>query len=149
MDQENNLRIYEIPDGVDIKRDFSVFVRLEGTEEWRESRCYEVKVDMHEVRRASMTYFDFEGKVNVKIRFNNYMDIYQVDIRPKSRKIIPVFTEREIYFSLEHPENLSIEVNRDRFHNLHLFAGEIQESVLDTTDKEVRILRVICKTCCT
>ncbi|MDE7000406.1 MAG: right-handed parallel beta-helix repeat-containing protein [Lachnospiraceae bacterium] len=141
MNQEDRLRIYEIPDGVGIKRDFSVFVNLDGTEEWREARCYEVKVDMHEIRRASMAYFDFEGKINIKIRFNNYMDIYQVDIRPKSRKIIPVFTEREIYFSLEHPENLSIEVNRDRFHNLHLFAGKIQESVPDTTDKEVRILK--------
>lgn len=134
---ENQLICYPVPKGIAVRKDFSVSVRLAATDEWKEVPCYEVKVDMHDVRRASMAYFDFNGRVDVKIRFNNYMDIYQVDIRPKNRNIQPRFTEREIYFELEQPENLSIEINQDRFHNLHLFAGAIMQNTPDTRDERV------------
>lgn len=139
--EKRSIRIYPIPDGIATKNDFTIYVRLDGTKQWNEIACYEVKVDMHDVRRASMAYFDFEGKVNIKIHFNNYMEIYQVDIRPKSRNIIPRFAEKDIYLDLERPENLSIEINRDRFHNLHLFAGKIPESVPDIQDRNVMLLR--------
>ena len=138
--KKDNLNIYPVPDGIAVRDDFTVYVRLDGEEQWHEAVCYEVKVDMHDVRRASMVYFDFNGKVNVKIRFNNYMEIYQVDIRPKSRHIIPVFTEKEIYLDLDEPENLSIEVNRDRFHNLHLFAGDISDSVPELQEENTLFL---------
>lgn len=138
--EKRSLRIYPIPDGIATKNDFTIYVRLDGTEQWNEIACYEVKVDMHDVRKASMAYFDFEGKVNVKIHFNNYMEIYQVDIRPKSRNIIPQFTEKDIYLDLTQPENLSIEINRDRFHNIHLFAGKILENIPDIQDGNTMFL---------
>ena len=120
---KNRVMIYPVPDYVALREDFTVSVRAEGEKEWKNVQCYEVKVDMHEVRKASMACFDFEGRIDIRIRFNNYMDIYRVDVRPKRKEIVPTFTEHEIFFSLEHPENLSIEINNDRFHNLHLFAG--------------------------
>lgn len=128
---KGSLNIYPVPAGIEVRNDFSVYVRLDGTQDWKEVVCYKVKVDMHDVRRASMAYFDFDGKINVKIHYNNYMDIYQVDVRPKSRNIIPQFTEKEICLDLEQPENLSIEINKDRFHNLHLFAGKTVDKLPD------------------
>lgn len=138
--RQDNLMVYPAPEGIAAGKDFSVYVRPSGTDKWKEVFCYEVKVDMHDVRKASMAYFDFRGRVMVRVRFHNYMDIYQVDIRPQSRKILPSFTEREVYFELERPENLSIEINRDRFHNLHLFAGAMEQDVPDIQDAGVKVL---------
>ena len=127
--RENYLEVYPIPEGIAQRTDFRVYVRLPEVGEWKEVFCYEVSVDMHEVRKASMACFDFTGKVEVKIcvDMEKRREIYQVDIRPRSRGIVPEFTQEEILFQLERPENLSIEVNGDRFHNLHLFAGKTEE----------------------
>lgn len=51
----------------------------------------------------------------------------KVDIRPLSQKIIPVIEPKHVSFILDHPANLSVEFNEERFHNLHLFAGKIEE----------------------
>lgn len=34
---------------------------------------------------------------------------------------------KRVSFILDHPANLSVEFNEERFHNLHLFAGTIEE----------------------
>lgn len=126
INETDRLALYPVPDGAKLRKDFQVFVRLRGEESWNELSCYEVKVDMHDIREASMAYFDFRGHAEIKIRYAK-MDIYKVDIRPLSRNISAHFEEREIRFDLDRPAKLSIEVNGDRFHNLHLFAGDIQE----------------------
>lgn len=138
-----HLMVYPVPKGINTRADFRVYVRTQDTDIWTEVTCYEVKVDMHEVRKASMASFDFQGKAEVKLCFNieKYREIYQVDIRPKSRGIQPKFTEDEIRFELERPENLSIEVNGDMFHNLHLFAGRIPEEIPDREDKNTLVLK--------
>lgn len=142
---EEKLIVYPVPEGISLRKDYTVFARCQGNGEWKEIACYEVNVDMHDVRKASMAFFDFSGKVDVRICFNiqSYMEIYQVDIRPKSRGIVPEVVGNEIRFSLERPEMLSIEVNRDRFRNLHLFAGKIPEEVSagERTQSEVLVLK--------
>lgn len=120
---------YPLPVNVPTGKDFAIFVQAAGCGDWTEVFSYEVKVDMHDVRTASMAYFDFKGKVHVRIRFLNYMEIYRVDVRPKKLQIKPTFTEKDIFFDLEGPAMISIEVNGDRYHNLHLFAGEIEKNV--------------------
>jgi hypothetical protein len=138
--EKSKLVIFPTPGDAVLRNDYKVFVRGFGEETWNELACYEVKVDMHDVRKASMAYFDFEGQVEVKIQYNNYMHIYQVDVRPLAQKIKVDFSEKEIYFTLEHQANLSIEINRDRFHNLHLFAGNIQNYIPDVDCKMVKYL---------
>jgi hypothetical protein len=139
LNNKDELVVYPIPASAILRKDFKVFVRSLGTEEWGELFCYEVKVDMHEVRKASMAYFDFEGTVEVKIQYNK-MHIYQVDLRPLSQKVQVEFKENEINFTLNHAVNLSIEINRDRFHNLHLFAGKIQDQLPHTDSDMVKCL---------
>jgi hypothetical protein len=94
---------------------------------------------MHNVQKASMAYFDLQGQVEVKIQYEK-MHIYQVDLRPLSQKIPVEFTEKEINFILDHPVKLSIEINGDRFHNLHLFAGRIQSEIPDINSDMVSFL---------
>ncbi len=50
-----------------------------------------------------------------------------MDIRPLSQKIVPVIESKRVSFILDHPANLSVEFNEERFRNLHLFAGTIVE----------------------
>ena len=69
MSQENKVRIYPVPEGAILQEDYCLRIRPAGTEEWQEIKTYRVKVDMHDVRLASMAYFDFAGKVEVEITF--------------------------------------------------------------------------------
>ncbi len=129
MKQETNqLRIYPVPKGAVLQEDYCLRVRSVGTQDWRELKTYRVKVDMHDVRCASMAYFDFQGKVEVEITFPKFYTVYRVDIRPLFLGIRPEMEPKRITFLLDKPMNLSVEVNKDRFHNLHLFAGAIEEA---------------------
>lgn len=123
----NVLRLYPIPAGVVLQQDYILRIRPLGAEEWQWLPAYQVKVDMHDVRTASMVYFDFTGKVELEITFPKFFHVYQVDIRPLSLQIPAKMEPKKVTIVLEKPANLSVEINRDRFHNLHVFAGPIEE----------------------
>lgn len=88
----NRVKIYPVPAGAVLQEDYCLRVRPVGTDAWQELKTYRVKVNMHDVRSASMAYFDFSGRVEV-------------------------------------------EINKDRFHNLHLFAGDLDRAVAEAPDK--------------
>ncbi len=125
---DNKLQFYPVPAGAVLREDYILRVRPVGTEEWQELKTYQVKVDMHDVRMASMAYFDFAGKVEVEITIPRFYTVYRADIRPLSLGIQPVIEPRRVTFMLDRPCNLSVELNRDRFHNLHLFAGALEDA---------------------
>lgn len=101
--------------------DFTVSVRSPNGE-WEDLFEYKVMVDADKPQEASMVEFDFEGKVEVRVKVNNQL-IHEVKIRPESKNIKPSIENGLIYFSLDKPSKLSLEVNGDRLHNLHLFAN--------------------------
>lgn len=115
--------------------DFSVRVRKPGGE-WLDLYEYNVQVDMDEVQNASMVSFDFSGKIDVAIRKNNGM-VQDVKIRPLSCGINAEVKGNMIYFSLDQPRKLSVEVNGDRLNNLHLFANPIETDKPDPNDPNV------------
>lgn len=121
------IRNYPTPEGAVLQKDFQIRVRAAGQAEWQEVSCYQVKVDMHEVRCASMAYFDFSQEAEVEITCPALFFIYQVDVRPLSAGIKAEYDSKKIRLHLDRPVKLSIEVNRERFHNLHLIAGRIRE----------------------
>lgn len=131
---------YPVPKGAVLQHDFIIKIRPEGKETWEEVACYQVKVDMHEVRDASMAYFDFSGTVEVEITCPGVYYIYQVDVRPLSAGVQAEFTPKVIRLKLDRPRKLSIEVNRERFHNLHLFAGAVPEDAPDPEGADVMVL---------
>ena len=128
VNQRNQVKIYPIPRGAVLQEDYCIRIRPLGAEHWQEVRAYRVKVDMHDVRQASMAFFDFSGKVEVEITFPRIFTVYKVDIRPLFLGIRAYFDADSIRFVLDKPSNLSIEVNKDRFHNLHLFTNIIEET---------------------
>ena len=124
----SELEVYPAPSGVEMKNDFTVKVRIPGGE-WKAVDTYMVKVDevrdtKHCVEKASLAYFDFEGEVEVSVT-SNIGPIETGRVRPLSYDIVPAIEGNTMTFKLDRPRNLSVEVNGDIFHNLHLFANAI------------------------
>ncbi|MCR5715796.1 MAG: hypothetical protein K6G23_03000 [Lachnospiraceae bacterium] len=127
MDLQNNQLItYPIPEGAPVSHDYQIRIRPLGAPEWTKASAYRVNVDMHDVRASSMLYFDFTGAVEVEVTMPGYYEIYRVDIRPLSLGIKAEFQQKTLRFILDRPVNISVEVNKERFHNLHIFAGKIE-----------------------
>ena len=63
---------YPAPEGARLNDSFGVEVRECGTEEWQPVDVYNVLVDevsdgRHKVVNSSMAYFDFDGRVDVRV----------------------------------------------------------------------------------
>lgn len=71
-----------------------------------------------------MAYFDFDGTVEVEVTANK-TDVNEARVRPLSYGIEPTVSANALTFTLDRPRNLSVEINGDIFHNLHLFANPI------------------------
>jgi len=117
--------------------DFTVRVRKAGGN-WQDVYEYNVKVDevkntKHDVKNASMCSFDFSGEVEVSVT-SNKSNIEQARIRPLSYNIKPVCKGNTLYFKLSQPRNLSVEINGDIFHNLHLFANPVDDFAPNRND---------------
>ena len=128
---QTQLVTYPAPQGAELMNDFTVQVREAG-KDWKPVDTYMVKVDevrgtKHNVEKASMSYFDFSGEVEVSVTFNHGA-IQTGRVRPLSYKITPSISGNTMTFKLDRPRNLSVEVNGDIFHNLHLFANPIDEN---------------------
>ncbi len=119
---------YPAGQGVETTEDYSVAVR-QGGSGWKPVAVYPVKVDevrgtRHCVELASMAYFDFSGTVEVRV-VHNRGAVEAARVRPLSQGIKPSVQGDTLTFSLSRPANLSVEVNGDIFHNLHLFANPL------------------------
>ncbi len=137
---QDQLVVYPAPKGAALNADFTVKVRRAG-QAWQATPSYLVKVDevkerAHEVQDASMAYFDFAGKVEVSVTFNQG-PIETARIRPLSYQIEPQIKGNTLTFTLDRPRNLSVEVNGDIFHNLHLFANPVETYKPDPKDPNV------------
>lgn len=118
----DKLITYQAPQGAESAPEFDVEVNNQ-------------KIFVYNTRPAAFAYFSFEGKVDVKITF--LAPIYNFDIRPKSRNIQAELYRNQIQFSLDKPENLSIEINKNLKRPLFLFANPLETDVPDKNDKNV------------
>lgn len=128
---QNQLETYPAPEGAELIHDFTVKVRQAG-KEWQSVDTYLFKVDevrgvKHNAENASVAYFDFSGEVEVSVTLNQG-EIKSGRVRPLSYGIPTKIEGNALTFNLDHPCNLSVEVNGDIFHNLHLFANPIDNN---------------------
>ncbi|MDN3670472.1 glycosyl hydrolase family 28 protein [Echinicola jeungdonensis] len=131
---------YQAPEGALLNEDFTVKVRIPG-KEWKNLPEYLIKVDevvggKHTVKESSMSYFDFSGEVEVMVKSKKGR-IETAKVRPLSYEIMPYVKGDVMTFKLSEPRNLSVEVNGDIFHNLHLFANPVLDSIPDKDDPNV------------
>ena len=136
--KNGQLNTYTAPKGVAENTDFHVRVRLINGQ-WKDLFTYKVNVDMHNVREASMVYFDFSGEVEIEVT-KNVGTVDSVLIRPLSYNIPYEQNGNTITFRLDRPRKISLEVNGDRFHNLHIFAGALEKDMPDPRDQNVLYL---------
>jgi len=134
---KSECRIYPAPDGAVLNTDFTVRVRSEG-KPWQRVPTYLIKVDevrgtAHHPENASMSTFDFEGEIEVAVTFNKGT-VQSARVRPLSYHIEPEIDAHTVSFKLDQPRNLSVEVNGDIFHNLHLFANPMETFTPDRQD---------------
>lgn len=135
---QDKLVTYDSPKDAALNADFKIQVRQPG-QQWQDSPSYLVKVDevkgtKHHVQEASMTYFDFSSEVEVSVTYNKSA-IQTAKVRPLSLNITPEVSGNTLTFKLDRPCNLSVEVNDDIFHNLHLFANPIDTYKPNPKDK--------------
>lgn len=126
---------WQAPEGIELNNDFTVQIRSNEKGKWMTIPTYLVKVDevreaTHHVENASMATFDFLGKVEIAVTYNKGK-IDSARVRPLSYGIPFTTEDNTIKFALEKPANLSVEVNGDIFHNLHLFANPIDTFKVD------------------
>lgn len=129
------------PQGISLNNDFIVKVRPEGKSKWVLVPTYLVKVDevretKHHVEHASMATFDFSEKVEIAVTYNKG-EIDSARVRPLSYDIPFTIEGNTLQFSLEKPANLSVEVNGDIFHNLHLFANPLDTFEVDKKNPDL------------
>ncbi len=129
---------YKVPEGAVKNNDYQIRIRKPGGI-WISLEAYLVRVDMHEVREASMAYFDFTGTVECEITCPG-AQIEKAVLRPVSQKISYSAADNSIRFKLSKPANLSIEVNGDRFHNLHLFAGRMEGKQIEQEQDNILVM---------
>lgn len=129
------LLTYSVPEGISHNDDFSVKVRKQGGK-WLDLFEYEVQVDKHDVQKSTMINFDFEGTVEVSVTCNR-AKINSVRIRPLSYNISHKIKGNTIIFSLTKPADISVEVNSDIFHNLHVFANGLEANKPSPNDTNV------------
>jgi hypothetical protein len=113
---------YPVPEGVEAAPEFELEVNGQP-------------VFVYNTRLAAVAYFSFEGKVDIKITYLS--PVLNYDIRPKSRNIVAELYRNQIRFSLDKPENLSVEINRNLKRPLFLFANPPESNVPDKKDANV------------
>ncbi|MFT3787325.1 MAG: hypothetical protein QM770_14345 [Tepidisphaeraceae bacterium] len=131
----SEVAVYPVPDGIPTSDRYTIRIRTLGGA-WHELTCYRVEIDLHNPRPSSMAYFDFDGEVEGAVTYNGG-EMRSTRVRPLSYCLEPASHANTLTMRLQHPRNLSIEVNGDCFDNLHLFAGPIDRHVPDPTDANV------------
>nr|WP_229261913.1 glycosyl hydrolase family 28 protein [Duganella guangzhouensis] len=94
---------------------------------WQDLYEHRVEVDWNNPQSAALVRFDFEGKVELAIQ-RSYAGFSKVAVRPASLGIQPRIEDDTVYLTLDKPANLSVEFDGDKHHNLHVFAGAIDNS---------------------
>jgi hypothetical protein len=120
--QEASLVIYKAPPDAGSAPEFEVEVNGQP-------------IFVYNTRPAALACFSFEGKVDIQVTFLSPVSGF--DIRPKSRNIHAELYRNQLRFSIDKPENLSIEINGNIKRPLFLFANPPEKDIPDRKDKNV------------
>ena len=125
----NQLKTYTDPPYDMHNNEFSVRVRNPGGS-WKNLYEYKTYVNSTSDRRdfeaSSFVTFDFKGVVEIEVTCNT-RPINSVIIRPQSRGIsYTQLSSNKVSFFLSKPDQLSFEINGDRYKNMQIFANPME-----------------------
>jgi len=141
------VRIAPAPAGETLSRDYLVSVESQptpvyvarvasGTPELRWKAMDDKARSADYFEPASFAYFDMEGPVSVTVRCPDKI-IKSVKILPSSFHLPSTVTSNTISFTLRQPMPVTIEINGDWVHSLHLFANPPETHVPKPGDPHV------------
>lgn len=132
-----SLKVYPAPTGATLNTRFTVQVRESGGT-WQNLDEYSATIGRSSIN-SSFVYFDCSGSVEVSVTLNSGSMI-TAKIRPLSKNITPLVNGNTMTFTISGPMKLSVEVNGDRYNNLHLFANPIEVNPPTASDTNVTYL---------
>lgn len=120
---------YPAPQGSELNQDYEVAVREKGGK-WHPVATYLAQVanivgTTTLTEKSSFCYFDFAGEVEIRIKLLKG-EIKQAKVRPVLNALNAVSDKNTYSFILKQAANISVEINGDIFHNLHLFANALE-----------------------
>lgn len=126
------------PDSLNLENNFykikirEIKTEKKQVESWVNLFEYKAFVRRDSVCMTSFVQFDFTGKVELCItpRKIPLKDIKSIDIRPLNNKIKYKKKDDGIHIILEKPQNLSVEINKDRYSNLQIFSNYPIQKIL-------------------
>ena len=101
--------------------------RMKGMDDKKGSK------DIYEM--AAFCYKEVDGPTTVKVKAP--VDVVSAKVLPSSRGIVPTIKGREISFEAVPGDRLTLEVNGDEYHSLHIFANPVDDDVPDPSDPNV------------
>lgn len=85
------------------------------------------------IKKVPVVIFDFEGKVNVKIKIPG-KNITTAKITPEAYQVTPQIEGDTVSFALEYPTCYTLEFNNQTEDVVHIFANPIEENTPDPSN---------------
>jgi Glycosyl hydrolases family 28 len=137
---------YPAPAGMEMSSDFTVSVDGQPSPVYRArigpadpKRLFQAMDDIaHSAQLfdiAGFTQFDISGPVTITVTCPH--DVTLAKVLPTAAGITPTFTGKTITFTVKDPSNLTLDVNGDACHSLHLFANPMETDVPKDGDPNV------------
>lgn len=134
--QADSVRVYPAPEGEPLSKQFTVSV------EKQDSPVYLAKVRTDEPKdpnqvpeEASFTSFEVLGSAQIVVTCP--VPVTEAKILPISSGIKPTVSGNQIAFEISAPGQLTLEVNGDWMHSLHLFANALETDIPKADDPNV------------
>lgn len=91
--------------------------------------------------RTPVTYFDFEGAVEIQITVPD-IELSSVTVRPLAYGIEPVIDKEKhtVTFTVSDPDSYTVEFNGSVDRAVHIFANPLETDVPDFTDSNVKYI---------
>ncbi|CAG8930074.1 unnamed protein product [Penicillium salamii] len=130
----SSIQVYDNPPGLLINHDFTIHIQPTGEDtrkSWTQVAAYAIEVanastvsnnfNHHSVALAS---FDLSGPVRVRVTYTAG-PVKSAVIRPQSRGIDCHLLENEITFTLDHAQDVMLELDGNKWKALHLLTNTI------------------------
>jgi len=138
--------VYPAPEGEELNSKFKVSVDGMDVPVYNARICTEDIQGRHKagIVAESDLHYDITGfasfdlkKGSVKVTVSVDDPIYTVKILPTSFHIIPSMNGKSVTFEVDHPQQLTVEVNGDHIRSLHLFVNPEETDIPDPNDPNV------------
>lgn len=141
-----DVRIYPAPAGERLSERYRVHVngktapvyvvRVAPREEERRWKAMDDKANSAlYFEEAAFTTFDMTGIVRVQVECSE--DVQSAVVLPSSLRIVPLVRGKTVTFTLSKPISVTLEINGDWVHSLHILANPPERNVPKPTDPDV------------